>query len=154
MSVEFTDEQDDPGPGEALRELAARCLTAEGFPAGTEMGVRLVGPEQMSGYHARFLGGEGPTDVLSLPVEELVPGQVPERRADGPPLNIGDVIICPAEVRARADRAGVGFQRQMALLLVHGTLHLLGYDHQEEGAAERMEARERELLAGFREAAR
>ena len=154
MSVQLTDSQDDPVPAEALRDLAATCLAAEGLPEETEMGLLLVTPEQMAGHNARFLGKEGPTDVLSLPIEDLVPGRLPARRAGGPPLNIGDVVICPAEVRARAVRAGVGFERQMKLMLVHGTLHLLGYDHQEEGPAEGMEARERELLLGFGEAAR
>ena len=147
MSVELADEQDDPVPAGALRALAESALAAEEMAPETELGILLVGPERMAELHARYLGGSGPTDVLSLPIEDLTPGRPPRPSAGEPPLQVGDVVLCPAVIADRAAAAGVGFEEHMALLLVHGVLHLLGYHHGEDVAAERMEARERALLS-------
>ena len=67
--------------------------------------------------------------------------------AGGPPRNIGDIFICPAVVADNARSAAVSFQDEMALMVVHGLLHLLGYDHTVDSEAEQMEQRERDLLA-------
>jgi probable rRNA maturation factor len=101
----------------------------------------------MAGYNQRFLDREGPTDVLAFPVEELIPGVVPDRDPNGPPMMLGDVIVAPAHVRRQATELEVDFEDEMALMVTHGLLHLLGYDHVEDVDADRMEARERELLA-------
>ena len=87
------------------------------------------------------------SDVLAFPIESLVPGELPVVVDGGPPPTIGDVLICPAVVRQNAERAGVAFDDELALMVVHGLLHLLGYDHVDDEDAERMEARERKLLA-------
>ena len=101
----------------------------------------------MAGYNERFLDREGPTDVLAFPVEDLLPGVVPDLDPHGPPLIVGDVIISPAYVEKQAQRFGVSPADEMALMVAHGTLHLLGYDHETDLEAEHMEQRERELLA-------
>ncbi len=64
-------------------------------------------------------------------------------------MNLGDVYICPAYVKRQAEREGVAYETEMALMVVHGILHLLGYDHELDAEAEAMESRERDLLAGF-----
>ncbi|MGA8038979.1 MAG: rRNA maturation RNase YbeY, partial [Acidimicrobiia bacterium] len=107
----------------------------------------LVDETEMAAYNSRFLDRTGPTDVLAFPVEELVPGIVPDFDPQGPPLLVGDVIVAPAYVRAQAERFEVGFDDEMALMVTHGILHLLGYDHQTDDEAETMERRETELLA-------
>ncbi len=149
MNVFLADEQDDPVPAEPLRKLAEAVLRAESLPPGTEVGIVLVGEEQMAGFNTRFLERAGPTDVLALPLEDLVPGRPPAADPGGPPVNLGDIYICPAYVRDQAERQGVPFDAEMALMVVHGILHLLGYEHEDDEDAERMEARERALLAGF-----
>ena len=65
---------------------------------------------------------------------------------DAPPDLLGDVVVCPSVASANATRDGVTYDDELALLVVHGTLHLLGWDHEEEAEATKMEARERELL--------
>jgi probable rRNA maturation factor len=80
-------------------------------------------------------------------LEELIPGLVPDIDANGPPLSLGDVVIAPSYVQLQADDHDVTFEDEMALMVTHGILHLLGYDHTEDEDAERMEARERQLLA-------
>ena len=147
MSVFLADEQTEPVDLLQLRHLAELVLTEEGFPDETEVTVLLVSDDEMSSYNERFLDRSGPTDVLAFPVEELTPGFVPDHDPVGPPLVIGDVIVAPAYVRRQADETEVGFDEEMALMVAHGILHLLGYDHIEDGDAELMERREAELLS-------
>lgn len=149
MNVFLADEQDEPVPADSLRRLAESVLAGEKLPPGTEVGIVLVGEEQMAGFNGRFLERTGPTDVLALPLEDLQPGRPPAAEPGGPPVNIGDIYICPRYVRDQAARHGVPFDAEMALMVVHGILHLLGYEHEDDEDAERMEARERALLAGF-----
>lgn len=150
MSVFLADEQDDPIDAEPLRRLAELVLEEERFPADTEVTLLFVGEDQIATYNDRFMHREGATDVLAFPIEHLRPGLVPQRRPGGPPLNMGDVVIAPAFVRAQAEATGVSFNDDLSLMVVHGLLHLLGYDHQDDEEAERMEQRERQLLARAR----
>lgn len=146
MNVFLADEQDDPLDSEPLRRLAEMVLREEQFPIDTEVTLLFVGEEQIATYNERFMQRHGATDVLAFPVEHLKPGVVPDRRPGGPPLNIGDVVIAPSIVRAQAEAAGVPFDEELSLLVVHGLLHLLGYDHQDDVDADEMEDRERQLL--------
>ncbi len=109
----LSDRQSLPADHQALITLAERTLDAEGIGTG-ELSVSLVTAGEMEELHQRYLGESGPTDVLAFPMDE-----------DG---LLGDVVICP-EVAAsqNADMA-----EELRLLVVHGTLHLLGYDHEED----------------------
>jgi probable rRNA maturation factor len=139
--------------------LAEHVLEAEQAPPDAEMAVVFVDRSTIADLNARYLGGSGPTDVLAFPLEEEVPvGRVPDRGGRGPgsaseqaepPMAIGDVIVCPEIARAQATERGVALDDELALLVVHGTLHLFGYDHAEADDAERMQRRERELLESF-----
>jgi probable rRNA maturation factor len=146
LSVFLADEQTEPVDLAELRKLAELVLTEERYPDSTELTVLLVDEAEMSSYNERFLARVGPTDVLAFPVEELVAGEVPDLDPAGPPLIIGDVIIAPKYVRAQAVDLGVEFADEMALMVTHGILHLIGYDHQNDAEAEAMELRETELL--------
>lgn len=147
MNVFVADEQDESLSSEPLRALAVNVLEAEGLPDGTEMSLVLVGVDDMSRYNERFMNRRGPTDVLAFPLEHLHPGKRPALEPNGPPLNLGDVFVCPRVVRSNAVAAGVPFPDELSLIVVHGILHLLGYDHFEDDEAATMEARETELLA-------
>ena len=96
-----------------LVDVAERTLSAEGRREG-ELSLSLVTTEEMAGLHETYMGEEGPTDVLSFPLDE-----------DG---LIGDVVICPSE----AVRNNPDLPAELRLLVAHGVLHLLGYDHEEE----------------------
>jgi probable rRNA maturation factor len=85
--------------------------------------------------------------VLAFPLEELLPGVVPDHDPHGPPLVIGDVLVAPSYVRRQAEEMGVAYDDELALMVTHGILHLLGYDHEDDDDAVRMERRERDLLA-------
>ncbi len=147
MNIFLADEQDEPLSTDTLCRLAEKTLAAEGLEDETELTLMLVTDEVIAGYNAQFMSRTGPTDVLAFPLETLEPGKKPKRVTNGPPVNLGDVIIAPAYVRANAKANGVAFDDELALMVVHGILHLLGYDHPSDEAAEAMEERERQILA-------
>ena len=147
MNVSVTDDQDDPLEPDKLAALAASVLKAEGLADDTILEVTLVDEETMAERNQAALGRSGATDVLAFPLEDARPGSPPQPSAGGPPIHIGDVLICPPVVRRNASSAGVRFDDELALMVVHGVLHLLGYDHVDDDEAEQMEARERDLLA-------
>ncbi len=152
MKIEFRDDRDDPSLSSAvemsdLEALAAATLDAEGFAGELEVAITLIDEGPMAQLNSTHLGKSGPTDVLSFPLELLEPGTAPATLDGRPPLNIGDIFICPTVVADNAAAAEVSFQNEMALMVVHGLLHLLGYDHIVDSEAEQMEQRERDLLA-------
>jgi len=147
VSLFIGDEQDEPVDTAGLSELAATVLAAEGLPADCEMALILVSPDQMAQYNRQFMDRTGPTDVLAFPLQGLEPGRVPPPMANEPPLSLGDVFLCPAEIKRHAALERVGFEDYLWLLAVHGILHLLGYHHDDRREARRMEKREMELLA-------
>jgi probable rRNA maturation factor len=116
------DRQALPVDVEGLVELAAGCLAGEGA-ANAELSVSFVTEEEMANLHVRYMAEEGPTDVLSFPLDEVDEGGV---------RVLGDVVVAPA-VAARNNPTDP--TSEMRLLLVHGILHLLGHDH--EGEEER-----------------
>lgn len=146
MEIAFEDEQDDPLPSEPLVALAAIAMGAEGLPESTQLSLTLVDESRMAELNGTHMNNPEPTDVLSFPIEDFSAG-VAEVAPGGPPLLLGDIVICPSVVQANATAAGVAFEDEMALMVVHGILHLLGRDHVIETEAEEMEERERQILA-------
>lgn len=149
MSVFLANEQNVAVDTSELREIAAWVLAKEGYPVETEATILLVNDDEIAGYNRRFLGRDAPTDVLAFPLEELVPGVVPDVESHGPPMMVGDVVVAPSYVRRQASSFDTTFEDEMALMVTHGVLHLLGYVHDDEDEAARMEERERELMAHF-----
>lgn len=146
MNIFFADEQDEPLPAADLRRLAEVVMESEGLPDDSEVTILAVADPQMADYNERFMSGEGPTDVLAFPLEQLEPGQIPTRPVNGPPLNLGDVVIAPAYIHRQAIDRNVAFDDELSLMVTHGILHLLGYDHNDETEAQTMEHRESQLL--------
>jgi probable rRNA maturation factor len=146
MEITFTNDQDDPLPGEPLISIASVAMEAEALPESTQLSITLIDEERMAELNGTYMDKLGPTDVLSFPIEDFSTG-VTDPDPSGPPLLLGDIVICPSVVRANARSAGVAFEDEMALMIVHGVLHLLGRDHVIESEAEEMEEREREILA-------
>jgi probable rRNA maturation factor len=142
--------------------LTRLVLAEERAPADAEVSLIFVDEEAIADLNGRFLGGDGPTDVLAFPIDDdhLPSGRHPDTGGRGPgsatepsdpPIVLGDVVVCPiVAARQAPDHAGT-VDDELALLLVHGVLHLLNYDHAEEGEAASMQRRERELLAKFQQ---
>ncbi len=134
----------------AVRELAELVMAAEGKPASAEVSVSFVDDEAMAALNEGFRGKEGPTDVLSFECDSLDDGFPAAGEGAEGAYELGDVVIAPDVAERQCAQFGNGFAEEMELLLVHGLLHLCGYDHLVDAEAEAMEARERELLAAFR----
>jgi probable rRNA maturation factor len=161
LDVYAADEQaDHPVAVERWSALARSVLEAEGIRSETEVSLLFVDEATIASLNERFLDGEGPTDVLSFPIEDEVDrsGRSPDEGGTGPGSNesdssrlllLGDVVICPSVAARNAVDHGVTFDDEIALLVVHGILHLLGMDHQVDTEAERMERREQQLLDRF-----
>ncbi len=147
MTVFLADEQDVAVPADDLRELAGVVLDAEGYPERVEVTILLVDDDTMAGYNEKFMGRDGPTDVLAFPIEALTPGSAPFLSPQDPPLHLGDIVISPTYVQQQATGRAVGFHDELSLMVVHGMLHLMGWDHPDDDLAEHMERREAEILA-------
>lgn len=94
----------------------------------TEVSIVLVDEQRMSQLHVEWMEEEGPTDVLSFPMDEL---RAPEGDDDAQPGILGDIAICPAFAARQAEANGQSLEEELALLLTHGILHCLGHDHAE-----------------------
>ncbi|MFP5331669.1 MAG: rRNA maturation RNase YbeY [Acidimicrobiia bacterium] len=147
MNVSFSDEQTRPIDGDALVALVERVLVHEGYPARTEVSVTAVTDEAIAELKREHMGVDAPTDVLSFPIDDLTPGQPPVDQPDGPPVLLGDVVIAPTYIARQAVEHEVTESDELALMVVHGVLHLMGWDHASDTDAEAMEARERDILA-------
>jgi probable rRNA maturation factor len=155
------------------QRLAEGVLSEEGVRGGTELSVIFISETDIAELNQSFLGKEGPTDVLSFPIDaadlDLSPATAgatrgPDRAPLDPsdlPLLLGDVVICPKVAQRQAPEHAGNLDDELALLVVHGILHVLGHDHAEPDETAVMRKRERELLehlhwrgtapAGFRQ---
>ncbi len=113
---------------ERLLKLAAFALAELRIHPEAELSVLLVDEATMSAYHEKFMGEPGPTDVLSFPMDEL---RSPDPD-DEPVLGVlGDIVLCPTVTAAQAAASDRTPEEEADYLLIHGLLHLLGYDHAE-----------------------
>ncbi|MGH2819742.1 MAG: rRNA maturation RNase YbeY [Actinomycetota bacterium] len=141
MEVFVANEQDLPVDENRLSTLAHHVLATEEVDEDAELSVLLVTTEHMKELNTRFAAQSHATDVLAFPMED----------EDDATL-LGDVVICPGMAELSARRLGHGLREELDVLLVHGTLHLLGYDHQGKEDGAEMERRLKEALATFRSA--
>jgi probable rRNA maturation factor len=162
IEVFAADEQTDI-PVDTMRwvRLAEQVLDAEGVKGDAELSVLFVDEDAIADLNRRFLGKTGPTDVLAFPIDEepVEGGRSPDSGGTGPgyvpaeptdlPILLGDVVICPVVAQRNAPNHAGTYEDEVALLVVHGILHLLGMDHMDDDDAEAMEKRERDLLARF-----
>jgi len=158
VQVFGVDEQHDQ-PVELARwvDLATRVLVDSGVRGEAELSLLFVDEAVMTEMNTRFMGTHGPTDVLAFPLDDPIDsGRWPDSGSTGPdreppeiselPMLLGDVVICPSVAARQApDHAG-SYDDELALLVVHGVLHVLGMDHADAAEATAMQARERELL--------
>jgi probable rRNA maturation factor len=129
-----------------LRAVARRVLAAEGVGGLTQVGVVVTDDEAVRELSQRFLGVDEPTDVLSFGLAGAgeTPFALPPEEA-----SLGEIVIAyPTAVR-QANEAGRTVEAEVAHLLVHGLLHLLGYDHRRPGEEAAMRGQEEEILAGL-----
>jgi probable rRNA maturation factor len=151
IALDSDEEWDSSRSWEQLARTAAAAAIAESaFPQlaeerPVEISVTLTGDEQVRALNAQWRGKDKPTNVLSFPMaDERDLGRANLAEAE---LLLGDIILARGVCAAEAAEKGISVEDHAAHLLVHGTLHLLGYDHHNDGEAEDMEAREVRALA-------
>src|SRR5688572_14638399 len=158
VEVFGVDEQTDE-PVELARwvDLATDVLADAGVRGEAELSLVFVGESVMGDLNKRFMQAEGPTDVLAFPIDDPIdPGRWPDSGSTGPdrdpaevtelPILLGDVVVCPAVAARQAPEHAGSYDDELALLVVHGVLHVLGMDHADTDETAVMQARERELL--------
>lgn len=126
-------------------EVALRALEGEGVTAG-QVDLHFVDRDEIAELNRAHLGGDGPTDVLSFPYEDD-PSAVAAGSGQATVL-LGDVVICAEVAAGQAPEHAGSFDDELALLVVHGVLHVLGWDHADAEEATAMQQREAALLAG------
>jgi probable rRNA maturation factor len=125
-----------------LRKRAVRLLREVGRPKA-ELSIALVDDAEIAELNARYRGVEGATDVLSF---SLLEGAHAERRGD----LLGDVVVSLDTAAVQARRGRRSLDDEVLRLLIHGTLHLLGHDHERDDEARRMRAEERRVWKALR----
>jgi probable rRNA maturation factor len=157
VSIEIANESGVAVSEADLAGLARHVLDAMGVHPLAELSVLLVDEPAMTELHVRWMGEEGPTDVLAFPMDELrppQPGGTPAEHSQteppGQPALLGDVVICPQVAAAQARLAGHDVRTEIDLLCTHGILHLLGYDHGDPAEHATMFGLQDRLLASWR----
>ncbi len=134
-----------------IKRAAAMALDAEGVDTPCIISVMLTDDEGIHRVNREFRGVDRPTDVLSFPMNELAPGEFDaalcERDMDSGAVMLGDMMISVPRCAAQGEEFGHGYERELMYLTVHSVLHLLGYDHVDEGEMKRqMRAREKAIM--------
>jgi probable rRNA maturation factor len=156
MSIEIANESGVDVDESMLSALARHVLDDMRVHPLAELSVLLIDEPAMTELHVRWMGEEGPTDVLAFPMDELrlpQPGGHGDHGSSDPDaaeVLLGDVVICPQVAAAQAAEADQEVQDEIDLLCTHGILHLLGYDHAEPEEHATMFGLQDRLLASWR----
>lgn len=127
---------------EHLADLLAATLESQQGAIDAEVGLAFINIVEMTELNTVHMGGSGPTDVLAFPIDGV---EAANHVPDGQPAMFGDIVICP-EIAAQS---AVPLADELALLVVHGALHLVGHDHTEPHETAIMKALEVEMLNRF-----
>ena len=146
MTIEINNESEIEVDLKSTRELASYVIEQLKLHPMVDLGIIFVNEKPMTDLHIQWMDEPGPTDVLSFPMDELRPGA-----DDGPLVEgvLGDVVICPQVARLQAEAAGHSMMEEVHLLLTHGILHLVGFDHAEPDEEREMFKLQKSLLEGF-----
>ncbi len=145
MPVDVRNDDDLPVDVADLIGLVQHVLAEMHVHPDTEVSVSLVDVDSMADLHVEWMGEPGPTDVLSFPMDEIEPGSA--GHPSGPGV-LGDIVLCPPVAATQAAAAGHSADHEIRILLAHGMLHLLGYDHADPDEERVMFDLQRHLVAG------
>lgn len=146
MSIEINNETSFDLDHERVLRLAEHALDRMRIHPAAELAIQFVDEEPMTELHVQWMDEPGPTDVLSFPMDELRPGTEGEVTAPG---LLGDIVVCPSFAVKQAEAAGHELINEVLLLVTHGILHLLGFDHAEPDEEREMFGLQREILESF-----
>lgn len=146
MSIEVLNESDHGIEAREFVDLSRYVLAEMRVHPQAELCIRMVDEDTMTVLHEQWMDLPGPTDVMSFPMDELIPGTAEHPAPEG---LLGDVVLCPSVAAKQAAEAGHSAIEEMLLLTCHSILHLLGYDHMEEDERKVMFDLQRTLLLTF-----
>ena len=125
-----------------IKKAVAAALDCEGIRTSCEVNVLLTDDAGIHGINLEFRGVDRPTDVLSFPMNELRPGRFDPELCEVNPesgkILLGDMALSLERARAQGEEFGHGQEREICYLTIHSVLHLLGYDHMDEGQEKRL----------------
>ena len=148
MSIEISNESELAVDQERVLALAGFVRDALKLHALVELGITFVDEAPMTELHIRWMDEPGPTDVLSFPMDELRRGSDLRAPTEG---ILGDIVVCPQVAKAQAITAGHETINEILLLVTHGMLHLVGFDHAEKDEEKEMFDLQKRLLLEFYE---
>ena len=158
MTVDISNRQDkveiNPEIGDFIENCICTGLKAEGISAAVEVSILLVDDQQIRGLNKTYRGIDSPTDVLSFPMLEFASGigerdiaaVMSEAERAGDTVVLGDIVISMERAQHQPQEYNHSFLRELGFLLIHGLLHLLGFDHLEEQERQKMRQREEIIL--------
>ena len=146
MSVEIANESEITVDTERVLELAYFVRGALKLHELVDLGITFVDEGPMTDLHIKWMDEQGPTDVLSFPMDELRPGT---DRNSSPEGILGDIVVCPQVAIKKAVTAGHETINEILLLVTHGMLHLVSFDHAETDEEKEMFDLQKSLLADF-----
>jgi len=150
MSIEVLNESGQPLEVKHLVAMSRFVLDQLRVHPLAELCIKAVDEDTMAELNEKWMEGDGPTDVLAFPMDELRPGLVNEEPEEG---ILGDLMLCPSVAERQAVTAGHSTDAELELLTVHGILHLLGYDHAEPEEHKEMFGLQDQLLVDWRSSA-
>ena len=146
MSVEIANESEITVDTERVLELAYFVRGVLKLHELVDLGITFVDEGPMTDLHIKWMDEPGPTDVLSFPMDELRPGN---DRGSSPEGVLGDIVVCPQVAIKQAKTSGHETINEILLLVTHGMLHLVGFDHAEKDEEKEMFDLQKSLLADF-----
>ena len=150
MSIEIANESGVGVDTDAILAVARYALDEMGVNPLAELSILLVDVDYMTELNHRWMGGDGPTDVLAFPMDEGSVDHGPGEVSGAEPALLGDIVLCPEVAEKQAVAAEHSTADELHLLTVHGALHLLGYDHAEPEEEREMFGLQAKLLSGWR----
>jgi probable rRNA maturation factor len=137
-----------------LQQIIEKVLNSEKTPANAEISLVITGQERIQELNREYRGKDNPTDVLSFSMQQIAPisGLSPVFVMPEPPdgmLHLGEVIVSYPQAEIQAKEQGHNVQKELANLVIHGVLHILGYDHEEPDMEVKMKSREAEILSSM-----
>lgn len=148
MTILIDNRTDETFPlefSQTIEKIVLDSLAYEGFEKPCEVSVSIVDNEEIRQINKQFRGIDRATDVLSFPLLSFEEGEKPDCNEKDEVL-LGDIIISIERAREQAEEYGHSLKREIAFLTAHSMLHLLGYDHMEEGEEAEMFARQKDIL--------
>ena len=147
MSVEFANETDFDFDEHHYLQLIRFLMAKLELHPESQVGLVVVSEATIAELNQQWLGEAGPTDVLSFPIDEIAPFG---RWLPAEPGVLGDIVLCPSYAARQAASKGVATEHEFELLVTHGMLHLVGFDHDEPAAEREMFELQDSLLNQFR----